>query len=147
MKIRQGFVSNSSSSSFIVGYGAIDISKYNKLKKFLKKADLDEFDFKIVCVHTEYKNSFNPKTNIGINRLKVPVESFDAFDLLLLLNISNYEGDDEFFNKITYECEYEKANNIDYYPKEQQKIIRVLKDGVFFDKSKPYICTIGALHT
>ena len=37
MKIRSGFVSNSSSSSFILGCGIIDTSKYNELMQFLKE--------------------------------------------------------------------------------------------------------------
>lgn len=82
MKIRQGFVSNSSSSSFVIAVG-----KVINTKKFLeeaKKYGLSEWDYELVIFKDKdiVAESFNwSEVSIGSNKLEpgdtvVKIESF-----------------------------------------------------------------------
>lgn len=133
MKVRNGFVSNSSSSSFICGYGVISIKKYDELMRLLKKT----------C---DYDESFNIglKKDLYLKHMNFNVDdSISDTDLILVVNYWNGEGDTEFADKWG-ELDYTKAYDINYYSDNQQELIKALEEGTYFDKTKKYECFYGA---
>ena len=133
MKIRNSFVSNSSSSSFITGYGVIDTKKYDELIKFIKE-------------RCDYNESFliGLKKDLDLIYTNVSVDdSISDTDLILVVNYWNGEGDSEFYDSWG-EPDYTKASDINFYSEEQQELIHALSEGTFFDKTKPYDCSFGA---
>ena len=119
MKIRSGFVSNSSSSSFIVGVGKVEDK--TKFQKYLKanKLELDQYDFKILSVK-ELKekqealkkegkpwywlpyqiNSYSELVITGARNdepeVRIPLDEMKDEDEILIVDIANNEGDGAF---------------------------------------------------
>ena len=152
MKIRLGFVANSSSSSFIIGFGSVNQKKMNELKNFINDY-LNKDEYCLLSVDdiknnsgylVNYNHEYN-KACIGFIEEDLPIDKFNENDLLLIVSISNDEGDSYFYDEEDdYELDYSIADQIDFYNERQQKIINMLSDGLFFNKEKPSICSIGA---
>jgi len=151
MKIRNGFVSNSSSSSFIIGYGVIkdkkkllqilselDISKYayqlvdtSNIDEIIKENDYDDFDL-------EYRN-LKPINKLLVHAgnnivLKVPDKFYDKE--ILTVSINNNEGDEAFAETLDGYLDYSVVNE-DYFATlgDESKIIDLFKNKDIFYKS------------
>lgn len=145
MKIRTNFVSNSSSSSFIVGYGVLKPETQKECLSILQKCVGDPNDW----------NSWNVKLAgslerddkyLGFVKFYVDTNGMDPTDEVLLVQIENNEGDggSPFFSPPLYESNWELAESKDFYDKEQQKVIEILDNSKYIDLSKPHNWKIGA---
>jgi hypothetical protein len=145
MKTRQGFVSNSSSSSFIIGYGIV--KNHDKLIDYLKNNQIEVDDCEVSLVNKENWNEQirwyqdiddnNYETIlIGGNRSVIFFDKNLPLEKeVLLVEITNNEGDQDFCN-YGKELNYSKAFNKNYYSDKQQKIIELLeKDNDMLEKT------------
>ena len=137
MKARNGFVSNSSSSSFLIGIGKVRNGCQELVEAALARLNLDYDAGLFVCSGDELR----PLHRDGgchmadMSGKNVVVTSFNDStvcfrrdllsdgDIVLVANISNNEGD-EAFNCGTEE-DYEANYDIsyDFFPEEQQRLM------------------------
>ena len=114
MKVRNGFVSNSSSSSFIVGIAKI--KDYDKFQNYLRENSITlGYDVKVITFANMLKDGWDTK----IIDDKIIVESFQTDarvstndlrgdELFFVVNKSNNEGDSAFSNDDGYwELDYD----------------------------------------
>ena len=124
MKIRQGFISNSSSSSFIVG-----VAKIEDKEKF----DIIKNDYIKVLKVGDIKNNWS----VNKNDRRISVESFQTSvdiymehlteeDYVAIINISNNEGDDDFYCNDDYDIDYDIDS--DFFDKDQQELFEIFTE-------------------
>lgn len=135
MKNRTGFVSNSSSSSFIVGVA--EVIDNNKLNSYVLERGIKyDSDFKVTTIGEIKSNAF---WDIKYNNGKIRVSSFQTDVSLnigekpddtkiVYVNISNDEGDyafieDEDWGDLNYDID------LDYFDDKQQDIYSVFTSG------------------
>lgn len=138
-KIRQGFVSNSSSSSFIVGIA--EIVDKNKFDAYVKKNNIilgnqnSWPDAYIIDAATISEHDCTNDNYIVMRGDNVVVESFSTsasvrnenYDATyFVVNVSNDEGDSAFWNDEHREMEYDI--NIDYFCENQRKLYKMFFD-------------------
>ena len=66
---------------------------------------------------------------------------------LMLTAWNGSETDDDFWDEMAEEYDYTKASDFNYYDTEQQELIMLLQDGVYYDTSKPFDTLYGADHS
>lgn len=143
-KFRNGWVSNSSSSSFIIGIGVIKDEA--KIRKSLKNCD--EYDYKIEKVSElptkiGWDNyGYNPETGIVRNvacvnsEPDITLKIEDPESLVLIVNVGNNEGDSDFVDE-DYWCNYDKVD-YDWFSSDQQKLMDILGDEDLISKTSGY---------
>ena len=149
MKTRQGFVSNSSSSSFIVGVAKVKKSKTAQFKKWLfdlnKERGCPDYDRETQVLSTmdvlrsedqsyfmEYDGS-SVTVTAEVNtepQVCIRVDS-DKDDEYFVVHIGNDEGDGPFWDEYRGNYDYDKVDE-NYFIGYQKEILDVLMSSKFF---------------
>jgi len=132
LKIRNGFVSNSSSSSFIIGYGVV--TNETRLRKLFDKngVQLDSYDVYLLKSGVD-NNGSKQEANIisgGNNTsIDIPLNLLNR-ENLLIVSIQNNEGDYAFSHYLDddFELDYSPAFAVNFYNKQQQFLINLFSD-------------------
>lgn len=143
MKIRNSFVSNSSSSSFIIGLGIVKDEQ--KLREFLK--DFEDYDDGSWTIGTikellnNQDNNYYGSNLINNNNDNISIEAHVNSSPSVSLNknkigdkkvfayrVGNDEGDYYFLNALDeydyeYDLDYEQAEDPDYFNGNQRKAL------------------------
>jgi len=138
MKLRKGFVSNSSSSSFLIGLAKI--SDLNRFYAYVKKNDikLDAYD-KFVRSYSDILSNVPYFMNTGAETLTI--ESFmsdismntkeiNGDDHILVISFDGNDGDSSFYDDDSCGLYYDIDYNIDidFFDNNEQKIYNMLHD-------------------
>ena len=135
MKIRTGFVSNSSSSSFIVGYGMLkDGETEESLNERLKEynAHCYVMDAEGILEYAEY---WFPV---------VSAKHIPDGDWAFVSWYGN-EGDEYFYDDDI--LDYSIAYDLDFFHEAQRNLIQEARKGTYFNTLLPFDCIFGAEHS
>jgi hypothetical protein len=126
MKTRQGFVSNSSSSSFIIAVGVVD--NMEQVQKFMnqKKAKFDHYDTMLIDGLSDYFENYNDHYRLdcgdwaGYGGCKTLIEKILENDPLAKIVVKEGTGpsEDSWFRccqcEHCYELDYDKIDLTDF---------------------------------
>jgi len=155
MKRRNGFVSNSSSSSFFIGYGII--KDRQKLSRELMNAgySLDDYEIKIYEVgefdkaieDNNWDSTWRPEDNDPTDRLIIHAGNDITLECkeniydkeFFVVTVNNDEGDGQFavydmhgeFIDLVYSSVTE-----DYFGEQQRALINIFKDDTILEKAE-----------
>jgi hypothetical protein len=143
MKRRTGFVSNSSSSSFIIGIGVIKDEE--RLRKELKLHGCTEYGYEIKEVKElsssagwdagHYDNGVVVNTACVNDEPYITLMVEDTSAKVLLVNVGNNEGDSSFWNGD--DMDYDQVD-YDWFSENQQFLMDVLSDEAIISNSSGY---------
>ncbi len=124
MKIRNGFVSNSSSSSFVLGYGKV--VDYVALHKYLEENNISIDDYYLKMWDSEYENKWSSQYELSCsNYTSITIPEELRCEGTIIAEFGNNEGDGAFSSEDGWDIDYSCANNIEWYDTDQQAIIRL----------------------
>jgi hypothetical protein len=125
MKVRNGFVSNSSSSSFVLGYGKV--LDQDALEQYLWDNDLEIDDYYLKMWDDDYDAKYSTQYDLSCtNTTVVTIPENLRCKGTIIAEFGNDEGDGEFTNyEGDYDLDWEKADSIDYYDQDQQAVIKL----------------------
>lgn len=138
MKTRSGFVSNSSSSSFILAYGLVSQSNVEKVKNYLSENKIEytsvKWDDELIYADVKlFEQALNRADRIltGGNdtELIVPRKVAESCNFnIITVELTNDEGDGAFHDEeYSDNLDYRKAQNKSWYPMKQQKLIELFE--------------------
>jgi hypothetical protein len=144
MKYRMGFVSNSSSSSFLLGIAKI--KNKEKLISWLEEIGIKKYDYSIFRKiefkeHVEKFNSDNSKEyfypdmvyfqndsialeSFDYSKVKISSDSVQGEDYLFTIYCENNEGDPSFRGEYSEELDYDIS--INFLPANQQELYKLM---------------------
>ena len=136
MKIRNGYVSNSSSSSFIIGIAKI--IDLEKMRKYLSDMGISSGGYEFTII-SKYDLEQNKPWDINIRDNIISLESFNGADVRLdssdmngldVMLIYGFTGhdDSDFMNDddIFYDLDYDI--DLDFFDESEQKIFKMFSD-------------------
>ena len=124
MKVRNGFVSNSSSSSFVLGYGKV--IDYNALHKYLEENNLSINCGWIRMWDNNYESNWSSQYELSCsNYISVTIPEELRCEGTIIAEFGNNEGDSAFSSEDGWDLDYSCAENIEWYDKDQQAVIRL----------------------
>ncbi len=145
MKIRNGFVSNSSSSSFILAIGKV--TDREKLEKFLEKHNINKYNWQILNVK-DITTKSNFYHSVYITSKYITGEGFQgsvSIDKTLLqsddnfffLSIFNDEGDNT-FRTDPDGCDLDYSIDLSFFNEDQQAVYDYLEENGLIHVDKTY---------
>lgn len=143
MKIREGFVSNSSSSSFVLGLGkVVDLKKVQLAVGHIDGASM--MTLEAICEQMSQWSSLSTdgesirlKCGYGFKEITLPISFDNPLDLYLIINVHNDEGD---FARALTDCVYHGEELPRSYLAEQEYLLDLgTLHGV-----EGYVSTFGA---
>lgn len=135
MIVRQGFVSNSSSSSFMVGIGVVPSDRINEFKNKLTELKVGSYSYKLITLadlleqeagnpYSDYTFTENKITvNGGGNSGKSATINIDPDEKThyFILNFNNDEGDSAFQSAWGH-CELDYDIDLSFFEPSQQEL-------------------------
>lgn len=143
MIVRQGFVSNSSSSSFMVGIGVVPSDRINEFKNKLTELKADSYNFEIITLadllereagkqYSNYSFTENKiEVNGGGNGGKSATINIDPNEKAhyFIINFNNDEGDEAFMSGDTDAwgcCDLDYDIDLSFFEQSQQELWEML---------------------
>lgn len=124
MKYRLGFVSNSSSSSFIIGYAKVIDS--TKFMNWVEKNNIKNISLLTTKEILSTKGDLFKIESFRDDALVVPI-SVDKNEVFVIVDYGGNEGDSYFYHNEDYDIDYNISLN--FFDSELQDIIKAIQEG------------------
>ena len=131
MKIRNGFVSNSSSSSFIIGLAKV--TDLNKAAKLIEDSSYETRIIKFADIHADDWGAHRSGSTVRLESFrgdKIQLENLEPNDYVLVVDICNDEGDTGFFSYDEQWGGIDYDIDLNYFTSEEQKIYNAIANGI-----------------